>query len=197
MDLTVPLLIATTLTLPGPTNALLAVAGARTGTRLSLPLITAPLAGYALALAALMSLVTPLLAVLPQLAVAVRFAAAAVLIHAALRLWRLAGQTAIPSTAGTMSASWREVFLTTLMNPKAIVLYVAIAPQGTGIDWTAALLTPVLIVAASLIWLMLGGQLAALRPGLKTHGLIERGGAIVLAIFAALMSTSALAAMLA
>ncbi len=190
-------LMALTLALPGPTNALLGLAGARSGLRRGAALVSAPLAGYGLAVLGLATVVTPAIDAEPQLATAVRLVAAGVLLHAAVRLWRLADATT-PGAGAPASADvrWGHVFLTTLTNPKAVVLYVALAPGGHLVLTPAALMLPLLIVLSSLLWLAIGSGLPRITPALARRGLIERGGAIVLGLFAALISTSALAALI-
>ena len=196
MTLTALTLIAVTLALPGPTNALLAIAGTTAGLRRGVILISAPLAGYAIAVLVLATLVTPAIDAVPQLAVAVRLIAAVVLVHAAIRLWRLADAEPQSSGGSTDTVRWAHVFLTTLLNPKALVLYVAATPEGHMALTPALALLPALIVLSSLLWLSIGRGLPALNPSLANRGVIERGGAIVLGLFAALISTSALAAMI-
>ncbi|MFC7692453.1 hypothetical protein ACFQY5_25655 [Paeniroseomonas aquatica] len=62
---------------PGPTNSLLATAGATAGMRRSLPLIAAEAAGYALAILTIGLVLGPVMAGAPLLATALRVAVGA------------------------------------------------------------------------------------------------------------------------
>lgn len=76
---------------PGPTNSLLATAGATAGLRRSLPLIAAEAAGYTLAILTIGLLLGPVLAGAPLLAATLRLAVGAYLLLLAIRLWHRSG----------------------------------------------------------------------------------------------------------
>ena len=76
---------------PGPTNTLLATAGATAGLRRSLPLIPAEAAGYTIAVLTLGLALGPVVAGAPLLAGALRAAVGVYLLFLALRLWRRGG----------------------------------------------------------------------------------------------------------
>ena len=88
------IIAAVTLALPGPTNTLLALAGTVTGFSRSLWLVAAAVAGYGIAVAALLTVVAPLIAAEPMLAKALRLVAAIVLAHAALASGAVPGKSA-------------------------------------------------------------------------------------------------------
>lgn len=198
-SLTALLVAATTLALPGPTNALLAISGSALGLRRSLPMITATLAGYGLAVAAVALLAGTLTAIAPQLADVLRLVAAGVLLHAALRLWQMPDLDQLTAAAPKAAVGWGHVFFATLLNPKSLVLYVTAFPEASfdGPALTVARVAlPVLIVMSSAAWIALGARLTSWHPNLVTAGWIERGGALVLVAFAAIISTSAVSSML-
>jgi threonine/homoserine/homoserine lactone efflux protein len=76
---------------PGPTNALLATAGATLG-RGALLLLTAEAAGYVIAVGSLVLLAGPVLAAAPILVIASKCAVAAWLCWSGLSLWRGSAQ---------------------------------------------------------------------------------------------------------
>ena len=120
------LLLAT----PGPTNTLLALAGATQApdkaVRLLLPrLLFAELAGYlsaVLLLGALMHVVGDGIALIRP---ALQAAAALYLALAALRMWRARGDMA----AGAAVAP-RQILATTLLNPKTLIIALVLMPAG-------------------------------------------------------------------
>lgn len=199
MDQTTAYLIAATvLALPGPTNTLMALSGSALGWRPFLPLVTAALAGYGVAITALavIAIAGPQL---PALTDMLRLIAAVVLVHAAFRLWHFSGWSQAPGGERAAPVRWTHVFLTTLLNPKAVVLYVTLFPPSAtgGADLALAISTLALVIAAaSAMWIGLGSKLSTLQPAEARRGWIERGGAVVLLAFAAIVSSPAFAAML-
>lgn len=171
---------------PGPTNTLLALAGAAQGWRAALTLLAAELAGYGAAIAALLVVLGAAGVARPEIAWALRGAAALYLAALAWRLWCGAARAGLHGAAGGAPAiGFRRVLVTTLVNPKALVFAFALLPPAGG--WPDArdlLLLAVMVPAAGSCWIRLG---AALRAGALRQadlGQIHRGGAILLAIFA-------------
>lgn len=109
---------------PGPTNILLAVSGMRSGFVSSLRLLPAELSAYLLVVTPL-SLVGPDLAsvssILPKI---LKLTAALWVLHLAIRLWRDGATHRMVS-----SVSVRDVFITTLLNPKGIVIGLVLLPS--------------------------------------------------------------------
>ena len=170
---------------PGPTNALLATAGATAGLRRSLPLIPAEAAGYTISVLTLGLALGPVMAGAPLLDGALRTAVGAYLLLLALRLWRR-GEAALPTGAIVTPT---QVFLTTLLNPKAIVFALGILPFGAGRDvWPLYMLGfLLLLVSVAAAWIatgmMLGG--AADRRGWDLA--VPRIGAAAVGSFAVLL----------
>jgi threonine/homoserine/homoserine lactone efflux protein len=113
---------------PGPTNTLLATAGATAGLRRSLPLIASEAAGYTVSILTLGLVLGPVVAGAPLLAGALRAAVGVYLLSLALRLWRRGG--AALATGAVVTP--RQVVVTTLLNPKAIVFALGVVPFGAG-----------------------------------------------------------------
>lgn len=158
------------LAMPGPTNTVLAVAGAVSGVARSLTLLPAVLAGYLAAIAILRLAVGPVIAALPLFGIALRIAVCLYLVHMAVALWR---RGAVPAAAGE-AVSTAGIFLTTLLNPKAVILAFTLIPFAPATGVSAML--PMFVQLALLIiltggaWVLIGatlqrgaGSLAACR----------------------------------
>ena len=174
---------------PGPTNTLLAASGASVGVRRSLKLLLAENAGYIVSITLLAVALGPIVAARPWLETALRLTAAAWLIWCAVQLWRQAGRV-----LGSYQApiTTRRVFVTTLLNPKALIFALVIFPDTglTGlVPWLAAFCGLVVIVAVG--WIALGSFAARSAGTLATPGRIWRIAAVGLAGFAAVIVGSA------
>lgn len=119
---------------PGPTNTLLATSGAGAGLRRSVHLLTAELGGYLLAIALLRSLLGPLITATPLLGLTLRLTAALYLIYLAMTLWRHGSRQMHDSAPVTFS----RVFVTTLLNPKAIIFAFTLLPSQIA-SWRCSL----------------------------------------------------------
>jgi threonine/homoserine/homoserine lactone efflux protein len=170
---------------PGPTNSLLATAGATAGLRRSLPLIAAEAAGYTLAILTIGLLLGPVLAGAPLLATVLRLAVGAYLLLLAVRLWRRGG-TAL-ATGAVITP--RQVFVTTLLNPKAIVFALGILPfaAGQGV-WPPYMLGFLaLLIAVATAWITAGALLGAAAGRRGWGRAVPRVGAAAVGGFAVVM----------
>jgi threonine/homoserine/homoserine lactone efflux protein len=147
---------------PGPTNTLLATSGAAAGVRSSLPLLGAEVLGYVLSILTLTLLVGPLIATVPAFGLALRAVVVIYLVMLAIDVWRrgpAAGDDKGPVTL-------LRVFVTTLLNPKAIIFAFTILPQDADatrlLTWLAVLAMQIVIVGGC--WIATG---ATLRYGLR------------------------------
>jgi threonine/homoserine/homoserine lactone efflux protein len=185
------LFLATTLAIlaaPGPTNALFAMSGALRGVRRSLVLIPAGAAGYLIAVTLLGLALGPALAAAHAATRILRLLVGAYLFVLAFRLWRK-GSAADGRTAAVGA---REVFVITLLNPKALVFAMAVIPFGrpdVGL-YLAAFVASVSLTGVG--WLIIGESAgrAALSGGQAR--LIPRVGSVVLAVFGGLLAYPAL-----
>jgi threonine/homoserine/homoserine lactone efflux protein len=182
---------AAILAVPGPTNALLAAAGAALGFRSSLKLVPAVLAAYLGAILAWGCLLTPAIAFWPPLAPLLRLACALFLAAIAIRLWR---RTTGPSTDPTSMITTRRITLVTLLNPKAFLFAAGVFPPAAfsqpDVFSSAGLAFAAPLVPIALIWIAFGAALAGAgnRIPLRT---INRTAAILLAFFAATIGVPA------
>jgi threonine/homoserine/homoserine lactone efflux protein len=179
---------------PGPTNTLLAASGASAGLRASLRLIPAELAGYLSAILPLVLLAGPAVAAHPGAATALKAAAALWLAISAVRLWREAG-AGFATTPRPVSPA--RVFVTTLLNPKALVFALVVFPHDGGLPLAAATAGfAVMVVGIASSWIALGSVIAGAGGERITPRLVTRTAALALAVFATLVAGSAVAGVL-
>jgi threonine/homoserine/homoserine lactone efflux protein len=171
--------VAILLATPGPTNTLLLTAGAASR-RWSLSLVIAEVAGYLATIVLVGYLIGGWVASVPALAKALRVAIALYLVYLAIRLWR-AGLAAEAAPRGVRP---RDVFITTMLNPKALLFALGIIPvhAPNALAYLAAFAA--LVVAAGSAWLLLGAALA--RGVLRESGrrMVPRLGAVAIVGFA-------------
>ena len=162
---------------PGPTNSLLAAAGALSGWRASLRLVGVELAAYALSIGALSLLLGPVLAEHAVVTTGLKVAAAVWLLWCALRFWTKGAER-----GGDGMVSGGRVFATTLLNPKAAIFAFVIFPPGQFFAWFPVFALVSLPVA--LLWLHLGDRLAGWAGGWATPARIGRIAALAHLVFA-------------
>jgi threonine/homoserine/homoserine lactone efflux protein len=137
---------------PGPTNTLMGVAGAQRGIRHVARLLPAELAGYLTAILPLAFVGAEVVARAPALGTALKLVAAVWILILALRLWR-AG--AAGGTVGTVGH--RRIYVTTALNPKALVFALVLLPAPQDPDFTLRLaLFCAMVAGVALLWGWLG-----------------------------------------
>jgi threonine/homoserine/homoserine lactone efflux protein len=164
---------------PGPTNTLLATSAALVGIRRSLPLIFAELTGYGLSITALASMSGPVLSSFPKLGIAFRLGLVLYLVFVAWRLWRA------DPTHNMSTVTWGKVFVTTLLNPKALIFAFAVFPPIKSYDVAILYggLFAIVTVLIATCWILLGASAGLLA--LQGRNLIVcRVAAVVLIAFA-------------
>lgn len=165
---------------PGPTNTLLTVGAATRGMRASLPLLLGELAGYLVVVVPLATIAAPLLDGRPALAIALRFAAACWVLFLAIRLWRASSVNLVED--GSSSVTIGQVFLTTVLNPKAPIIGLVIMPHGPVAQIAPALgLFSLLVLGAGTSFLILGSLVG--RAPVLSPRLVYRVAAFFLAVF--------------
>ena len=172
------------LAVPGPTNTLMAAAGASRGVVRSLPLLAGELGGYAIAITVWTEIVGAVATSQPLVPVVAKFVAAGFLIWSAWKLWSHAGRMDLPQRGITLA----RVFLTTLINPKGLVFAFAIFPAVGFVARVPYLgVLAVLVVVTAVGWMSLGMMVAKSSRGLLTSSRVERVTAVALAVFAMLL----------
>ena len=123
-------LVITILLTPGPTNTLLASSGIQVGLRKSFRLIPAEAFGYLISITLWGFLIGKISVHLPLLPTILKLFSAGYILFLALRLWRTATVSENFIQKGIRA---RELFVATLLNPKALLFASAIFPA---IAWT-------------------------------------------------------------
>ena len=141
---------------PGPTNSLMLLAGAERGWTDALRLIPAELSGYLLTVLPLALTGTTVLADHHALRTAVTLAAGAWVAVLAVKLWQVPG-----AARGDMSVGSYALFVTTALNPKALIFGLVLLPSPDRLAVNLAVFAG-LVVAVAALWAGLG---AALRAG--------------------------------
>jgi threonine/homoserine/homoserine lactone efflux protein len=160
---------------PGPTNTLVMLAGAERGFWPAMRLVPVELVAY-------LSAVLPFLwlgAAFPAQAAAARPVVAMLAGVWVLRLaWVMWHVPAV--TTGVRVVTAVRLFVTTLLNPKAVIMGVALLPAATEETPRLAILS-VLIVAIAAVWAMAGCSLPGAAGGGGMPPLLRRAIALWLA----------------
>ncbi len=174
---------------PGPTNTLLATAGAADGLRRAFLLIPAEALGYLTAILTLRLVLGPLVESFPVLLTALRIIVGGYLLWISWRLWARGAQQA---TAGQKLVTAGQVFLTTLLNPKAVIFAFGIIPFGIPRASLYLIAFQLLTAGVGTLWIAGGATLGRLAGSQGTHLLVPRLGAVVLGAFAVTLVASPL-----
>jgi threonine/homoserine/homoserine lactone efflux protein len=175
---------AALLAAPGPTNTLLATAGAERGLRDSLGLVGAALAAYLIAVAVYRFALGQVLVAFPLLGAGLKVAVALYVAWLAVRLWRSS------TVVDRRPVRGREVFVATLLNPKAFIAALTILPGGAGTLLYLPAFAAIVVVAAT-GWVLLGSAIAA-SAGARHEHLIPRVASVALVGFAGVIAASVL-----
>jgi threonine/homoserine/homoserine lactone efflux protein len=184
------LAVLTILGTPGPTNTLLATSGAAAGVRASLPLVPAEAAGYLIAILAIGLALGPAVAALPLLAAALRLGVGAYLLVLAVRLWQRGGGALVQG--GRRVVTPRQIFTTTLLNPKAIVFALGVVPFSAPRPHLYLLGFAAMLGAVALCWIGAGAALGRAAAGAGRAGMVPRVGAAAVAAFALVLVSAPL-----
>jgi threonine/homoserine/homoserine lactone efflux protein len=174
---------------PGPTNTLLLTAGAANGMRRAYVLIPAEALGYFVAIQILRLILGTLVESVPMLVVALRIVVGSYLLWVAGRLW---SQGRRPMTEGQKVITADQIFVTTLLNPKAIILALGIIPIGVPHVLLYLIAFQAFAAVVATLWIAGGaalGRMAQDRSGVR---FVPRIGAVVLGVFAITLMVSPL-----
>jgi len=168
---------------PGPTNTLLAASGAAFGFRRAAALPLAEAAGYAIAIGAYLA-AAHLLGEVPLAMPALKAIAAAWLLLSAVKLW----QNRVAIDAGAVAAAYRQIFFTTILNPKAMLVATIVIPGMMSERPATALFVYIaLSTLAGAAWLTMG---SALPSNMRPHA--YKAAALVLGAFSIAAATSSI-----
>jgi threonine/homoserine/homoserine lactone efflux protein len=173
------------LIVPGPTNTLLATSGATVGFRRSLPLLVGELAGYLTSILLIQALLKPAMSGTPSIALAMRIAAGAYLMLLSFKLWKT------PMLVSHAVISVRQLFITTLLNPKAFAFAVLIIPSGAARFSLYHGLFAAMVPAIGILWISAGHALGRATQAAYVS-VIPKAASVILAMFSVILIGSVL-----
>ncbi|MDT8855786.1 hypothetical protein RNZ50_12320 [Paracoccaceae bacterium Fryx2] len=163
---------------PGPTNTLMGVAGAQGGPGRVMRLLPAELLGYLTTILPLVYLGAQILSQWPSVAVVLKLAAAAWVMFLAVRLWGRPGDG-----DGVHEVTARRVYLTTVLNPKALVFGLVLLPAPDAQQFGVKLgLFGLMVIVVAVIWGMSGVLTRIGGGGSRRLVLIKRVASVWLAM---------------
>jgi len=180
---------ASLLATPGPTNTLLATAGAEVGWRRARYLLAAELSGYLLAITILRLVLGPVIASLPVFAFVLQGVVVVYVLHLAIALWRRGNVRLLTG----QSITFQRVFLTTLLNPKGLIFAFTLIPAADGVLVRLGVLS-VEIATIGFGWILLGSAFHASLQNAANAKIGYRVSAGMLALLASAVAARALAA---
>lgn len=172
---------------PGPTNTLIGLAGAQGGRAHAARLIPAELCGYLAMILPLALLGAGMVAQWPRATALLKGAAALWVLVLAIRLWRAPGKA-----GGGEMVSARRVYLTTMLNPKALIFGLVLLPAPGDAAFLPRLgLFALLVALVALLW-GLAGSLTRRGADSQRHlALIQRAASLWLAIVSVTLASGA------
>lgn len=171
---------------PGPTNTLIALAGAERGWLGALRLTPVEAAAYGLVTIPLALAASSLTGSHGPLRLTLTLLAAAWVSYLAIKLWRLpAGNAMGPEQNGAL-----KLFITTLCNPKGLIIGLVLLPSQPSLPVAAGVFMAILL-AVSAFWAAVGH---AAGSGLTLTPAVRRGCAVWLGLLAVWIASSGLTA---
>lgn len=174
---------------PGPTNTLMALGGYARGWLRALPLIGGELGGYLLVIIPVATLAAPFFQAYPQASLIAKIAAVIWVAYLSFRLWASTNK----ADDGSSEISVRHVFVTTVLNPKALIIALVIMPHGNLMT-----LAPWLLLFAGLVlfaangWIVFGRMMRGTRGYEIKPVVIRRVAAVCLLLFAIILASSSI-----
>lgn len=175
--------VFTLLILPGPTNAILAIASQGLTSRRAIMLLATVVFAYLAIVLSVSGLAAPILRDYPPVSQAVKLASATWVFYLALRLWGVGSSPVVVVRV-------RQLAVTTLLNPKGFIIGLTTIPpaqQASSIAIVAVLASMMLL--ASSIWLSMGRIVLGGRKQLPLFA--RRCSSATLFIFSAALTVSA------
>jgi threonine/homoserine/homoserine lactone efflux protein len=159
--------------MPGPTNSLLALAGAQVGFVRAWRLAPAQAIAYVVVVTSLRSTIG---LVLEHLAWTFRLVASLYLLWLAYKLWHWR-----PSLSSQELITAREVFVTTMVNPKGLIIAIALIPIDTSAEIPYVTVVALAAVICGIWWIGLGAIVKSnLQPVRKVQFLSRIGSAVMI-----------------
>jgi threonine/homoserine/homoserine lactone efflux protein len=186
--------VVTVLSVPGPTNTLLAAAGVGQGLRRSLKLPIAEAGGYIVNITIWGKFLGEASHAIPWLPPVVRMACGVYIAYLAVKMWRAA--TALTAQGQSATLGMPDLFLATLLNPKGILFGSTIFPAAaftTPIVYLQAMgIFVLLVLPIGSLWIAFGAQLATGRIKWLRPRHVQRGASMVLGVFSLSLAWAAI-----
>jgi threonine/homoserine/homoserine lactone efflux protein len=174
---------------PGPTNTLLAAAGLRLGIRRAMPLLICEFAGYLFAIGVWGVVIGHAADVLAWLPAFMRVMCSVYIAYLAVRMWRSA--VALRSSSNEEAAGVRGLFVTTLLNPKAMLFAGTLFPSAAFSHLAPYLqsmsLFTLVLVPIGFLWIAFGATLGTGRLAWASPERVQRGASLILGTFSVLL----------
>jgi threonine/homoserine/homoserine lactone efflux protein len=176
--------IVSLLILPGPTNAVLALASTALTLSRCLSLVAAVVSAYLVVIVPVSGIAAPFLNGHPGIAGIVKLISASWVLYLALKLL-------VPAPAGGQNKLGAgQLFVTTLLNPKAIIIGLTLVPAVQAGPTSAMAIFAGCATATSAIWLGLGSLLVGRHAQMPPA--VRHCGCAVLVAFSLTLAVSAL-----
>ena len=186
-------MVVTILLTPGPTNTLLASSGIQVGIRKSFALIPAEALGYFISISLWGLIIGTVSKQFPSIPVILKLFSAGYILFLALKLLRTANHDEDFNQASIRA---RELFVATLLNPKALLFASAIFPPYVWVNASAyvshMLVFLLLILPIAFIWTFIGSVLCSNKVSWLSQSKMQRTASLVLVSFTVPLSYSAL-----
>ncbi|WON77655.1 LysE family translocator [Serratia sp. UGAL515B_01] len=150
--------VALILIIPGPTNTLLLSSGVRNGLSKTIPLVFAEAFGYFLAITFWGAFLLSIENFLPSIFQWTRITCAIYIFWLAFKMWRISSNLDEPKEG---KSDFIQVFITTLLNPKALIFSSSIIPETAFISIDnfvyAMAVFLIILFPVGVLWASLGG----------------------------------------
>ncbi|TCM65833.1 threonine/homoserine/homoserine lactone efflux protein [Acinetobacter calcoaceticus] len=177
-------LVVTVLLTPGPTNTLLASSGIQVGVRRSLMLVPAEAFGYLIGITLWGGLIGSLSHKYPFIPPILKLFSASYILYLSFKLWKTKPDELDGSVASIRA---RELFVATLLNPKALLFASAIFPAvvwHNSAAYVSHMLTfLLLLVPIACLWTLLGAILVKKKTKWLTQNNLQKTASVVLIFF--------------
>ncbi|AJK48351.1 hypothetical protein Bpla01_34680 [Burkholderia plantarii] len=186
--------VSLVLVVPGPTNTLLLSSGLKVGLRGTWPLVIAEALGYLAAVSVWGLFLCTFAATRPWLYDIVKLASSAYIFYLALKMWTRS--RVLAEVADVRPISFRDQFVATLMNPKALLFASTLFPveafRSIHVYLTAFALFLIVLAPIGVGWSCLGGLITSRRAWAERTSTLLRGASLVLLMFSGTLMYSVL-----
>ena len=149
-----------------------------------MPLLAGELAGYLIAVAAIRIVLGPVIHAYPLVGIGLKIAVVIYLGWVAVRLWRHN-----EALTGAQTVGVRSVFITTLLNPKALIFALSIIPaEHPALAWFIVAFA-VAVPSVGFAWILVGRAIGA-ASGERNAGIVRRVASVALVGFAGVIAAS-------